>query len=191
MNRQSGFIPTSHGFLHTDDPARGRRRKPLAHEVELASRVEKTLSEVKSSYFPRSKNWSVRAKLSDTAATAKLDQTTQAQRRVAGGSFVVYQGQPAKLKKRNQNQYRQMAMLQNGCVLTEEECAKLREQFTKTSDGDNPNISFSRFLQVRALRSCELIYAVLQWASEQSNHVLNLRLLQTGDEEYWTWWARL
>lgn len=148
MDRQSGFIPTNHGFLHTEDPARGRRRKAVAYEVELASRVGKTLSEVKNSYFPRSKNWSVRAKLADTAAASKIYQTTQAQHRVAGGSFVVYQGQPAKLKKRNENQYRQMAMLQNGCVLTETECAKLREQFTKTSDGDNPTITFSRFLQV-------------------------------------------
>jgi molybdopterin converting factor small subunit len=149
LDRQSGFIPTNHGFRHAEDPARGRRRKALAHEVELASRVEKTLSEVKSSYFPRSKTWNARAKLAVAAVAANVDQTTQAQHRVAGGSFVVYQGQAAKLKKRNENQYRQMAMLQNGCVLTEEECTKLREQFTKTSNGDNPAITFSRFLQVR------------------------------------------
>ena len=157
LDRQSGFIPTHHGFLHTQDPARGRRRKALAHEVELASRVEKTLSEVKSSYFPRSKTWNVRAKLVDTAGTTKHNQTTQAQRRVAGGSFVVYQGQPAKLKKRNENQYRQMAMLQNGCVLTEEECRKLREQFTKTSNGDNPAITFTRFLQVCIFVLCRIM----------------------------------
>ena len=154
-NRQSGFIPANHGFLHMDNPGYGLRRKPLAHEVELAGRVEKTLSEVKSSYFPRSKNWSVRATLDDaseddpTKPTHKELRCTQAQRRVSGGSFVVYQGQPTKLKKRNQNQYRQMAMLQQGCVLTETECAKLREQFTKTSNGENPTISFARFLQVR------------------------------------------
>jgi hypothetical protein len=151
LNRQSGFIPTDHGFLHADDPGRGRRRKPLAHELELAGRVEKTLSEVKSSYFPRSKNWSVRAKLGDGAAPDTVDKTTQSQRRVAGGSFVVYQGQTSKLKKRNENQYRQMALLQQGCVLTETECAKLREQFTKTSNGENPTITFSRFLQVRSI----------------------------------------
>ena len=152
LDRQSGFIPTNFDFLHTDEPARGRRRKALAHEVELASRVEKTLSEVKSAYFPRSKSWDVRAKLEDAATGSKVDQTTQAQRRVAGGSFLVYQGQPAKLKRRNENQYRQMAMLQNGCVLTREQCAKLREQFTKTSNGDNPAITFSRFLQVCTFR---------------------------------------
>jgi hypothetical protein len=167
LDRQSGFIPTDYGFLHTEDPARGRRRKALAHEVELASRVEKTLSEVKSSYFPRSKMWNVRANLADAAVATKVDSTTQAQRRVAGGSFVVYQGQPAKLKKRNENQYRQMAMLQNGCVLTEEECTKLREQFTKTSNGDNPAISFTRFLQVchNGLLLCRSHSALTFWAA--------------------------
>ena len=151
-SKQGGFIPAGRDFgLSALNPGRGKRRKALAHEVELADRVEQTLTEVKGSYFPRSKNWSVRANVENEGPSHSQHneaRVAQSQRRVAGGSFVVYQGQPSKLKERSRNQARQMARLQQGCVLTETECEKLRENFVATSKGKNPTISFARFLQV-------------------------------------------
>ena len=134
---QAGFIPTDKGFSHS---SHGRyRHAPRPHEVERLEGVERTLDTLKNSYFPRSKIDPLRHVNSAGP---------QVQRRVARGSFTVYEGQSTKLKERTKNHQRQMSMLKQNCVLTEEELSRIQTSFVSSSEDGNPCISFARFLQI-------------------------------------------
>eukprot|EP01047_Picozoa_sp_COSAG01_P023489 COSAG01_NODE_1423_length_10356_cov_30.529590_1_plen_362_part_00 len=133
---QAGFIPSDRDFgnvhrrrSHSHSRSGGAgsgagarlqpRRSP--HEVELEGQVSRTLAEVKSSYFPRSKISAQRSSSPLLSYSGDGGLVSQTRRNFAGGSFVVYKGQGSKLQARNRNYRRQMSMLKQNCVLTEEE----------------------------------------------------------------------
>ena len=106
-------------------------------------RVQKTLEDVKGSYFPASKSW----KLRNNADEVVQQSGPHHRRRAAGGSFVVFQGQPESFKKRQANQLKQITDLRRTCTLDEGEIAKLREKFVSQSSNTNPNVTFKTFLR--------------------------------------------
>jgi hypothetical protein len=129
---QAGFIPSDRDFgnvhrrrsqSHSRSGGAGARLQPRRspHEVELEGQVSRTLAGVKSSYFPRSKISAQRSSSPLLSYSGDGGLVSQTRRNFAGGSFVVYKGQGSKLQARNRNYRRQMSMLKQNCVLTEEE----------------------------------------------------------------------
>ena len=149
----TGFIPTDRDFAIRQHLSRGlgaaicsAAAAALPAELALSRRVLSTLDNLKTSYFPASQSWSVRA----AGGEGGVGRGSQAvARRSAKGSFVVFQGQPPALKRRQANQLKQMTELQRTCTgLDESQLLRIRHQFVASSKDPNPVVSFPKFLEV-------------------------------------------